>query len=110
MYSDKGNCFISKFEEVSSMLVKILDGRVKDSGSRTILEKLKATPDLTNGKVKKYYLVYFIGTYTPTNLNIQSHSDTHCNKHQYIPNDVLRCLLNYYILCKCLCLYKFIVL
>jgi len=51
MYHDK-NCFISKFEEVSSSIVKILDERVKDSGSRKILEKLKATPDLTNGKVK----------------------------------------------------------
>lgn len=46
---------------MSSKLIKILDGRVKDRGSRIILEKLKVTLDLTNGKVKKYYLVYFIG-------------------------------------------------
>lgn len=56
MYN-KSSCFILKFEEMSSKLIKTLDERVKDSGSRIILEKLISTPDLTNGKVKKYYLV-----------------------------------------------------
>ncbi|KAE9521551.1 hypothetical protein AGLY_018051 [Aphis glycines] len=44
------SCYITKFEEASSKLIKILDEGVKDCESKTNIEKLKNTPNLSNSK------------------------------------------------------------
>lgn len=53
------NC-INQFDEISMKLITILDQRVKDVGSKNILETLKNTPGLSNSM---FFIKYAYSTY-----------------------------------------------